>query len=80
MKLRNLGDGDLEKTSQSGCGYGNGRNTKPSSSVDETVPPDGESKRDDCNHREPRTTNELAERVAQVLEERIHLGPLSRLR
>ena len=48
--------------------------------VDETVAADGEPEREDCDRREPRTTNELPERVAQVLEERIHLGPLSRLR
>ena len=28
------------------------------------------------NRREPRTTNELAEGVAEILKERVHLGPL----
>ena len=44
--------------------------------VDQAVPADREPEREDRDRREPRTANELAERVPEVLNERIHLGPL----
>ena len=47
--------------------------------VDQAVATDREPEREHGNGREPRPAGELAERVPQVLNERVHLGPLSGL-